>query len=157
MLNLEQVKLLDTRVARTVDYVERLTGENAALRKKLHDTQKRIDELEVLVSRFKEEQEHIEDGILSALDRLSKFESAIERSLASRGKEAKPAAPAREKSVKDTPTKKPETVNQAESPVAEPLNSIEPDIEDPLETEDTDALEDSTKSESNKGGELDIF
>ena len=98
MLNLEQVKLLETKVANTIEYVQRVTGENAALRKKLETNQKRIDELEVLVARFNEEQGRIEDGILSALDRLNQFEDAIEKSLAAR-KEAKApaAAPKKEK------------------------------------------------------------
>jgi peptidoglycan hydrolase CwlO-like protein len=105
MISLEQVKLLETKVAKAIGYVERVTGENARLlqsetvllqkeaelRTKVDSYQKRIDELEVLVMRFKEDQSRIEDGILSALDRLNQFEDAIEKSLA--GKQA--AAPAR--------------------------------------------------------------
>jgi hypothetical protein len=82
MVSLEQVKLLETKVSRAIDYVERVTGENALLQGKLESYQKRIDELEVLVQRFKEDQGRIEDGILSALDRLNQFEDAIEKSLA---------------------------------------------------------------------------
>jgi peptidoglycan hydrolase CwlO-like protein len=85
MVSLEQVKLLETKVARAIDYVERVSGENATLQEKLESYQKRIDELEVLVQRFKEEQGRIEDGILSALDRLNQFEDAIEKSLSARG------------------------------------------------------------------------
>jgi chromosome segregation ATPase len=95
MINLEQIKLLETKVSQTIDYVERLSGENAALRqqeaelrqqetelnKKLTSYQKRIDELEILIVRFKEDQSRIEDGILSALNRLNQFEEAIEKSL----------------------------------------------------------------------------
>jgi hypothetical protein len=51
---------------------------------KLEDYQKRIDELEVLIQRFKDEQNRIEDGILAALDRLNQFEAAVSRSLAPR-------------------------------------------------------------------------
>jgi TolA-binding protein len=88
MLNLEQVKLLETKVAKAVDYVERLTGENAALRQKetelqakMESYQKRIDELEIVMLQFKEDQGQIEDGILAALDRLNRFEEAMEKSL----------------------------------------------------------------------------
>jgi predicted nuclease with TOPRIM domain len=88
MINLEQVKLLESKVAKAIDYVERLTKENTALHRqeaewqaKLESYQKRIDELEVLVTSFKEDQGRIEEGILSALDRLSQFEKAIEKSL----------------------------------------------------------------------------
>ena len=88
MLNLEQVKLLETKIAKTVEYVERVTGENAALHQKeeelqatLESYQKRIDELEIIMMQFKEEQGQIEDGILSALDKLNRFEEAMEKSL----------------------------------------------------------------------------
>ena len=98
MINLEQVKLLETKVAKAVDYVERLTKENAALHRqeeelqtRLGSYQKRIDELEVLVMGFKEDQSRIEEGILSALDRLSKFEKAMEKSLKDKPAHAKAA------------------------------------------------------------------
>jgi len=88
LISLEQVQLLENKIAKAIDYVERLTSENAALtgerttlQKKLDANQKRLDELEVLVMRFKEDQGRIEDGIMAALDRLSQFEEAFENSL----------------------------------------------------------------------------
>jgi hypothetical protein len=81
LINLEQVKLLETKVIKAIDYVERVTKENAALQTRLESYKKRIDELEILIVRFKEDQGRIEDGILSALDRLNQFEDAIEKSL----------------------------------------------------------------------------
>ena len=109
MLNLEQVKLLETKVANTIEYVQRVTGENAALRKKIDANQKRIDELEVLVSRFNEEQGRIEDGILSALDRLNQFEDAIEKSLSARSRETKPSVSSTKKSAEHSNTIDPDT------------------------------------------------
>jgi predicted nuclease with TOPRIM domain len=88
MISLEQVLLLETRVAKAIDHVKKITAENEALvserevlQKKLEANQKRIDELEVHVMRFKEDQGRIEDGIIAALDRLSQFEEAFENSL----------------------------------------------------------------------------
>jgi len=102
MLNFEQVKLLEAKVARAIDYVEQVTREKnallqreaelsdrlgayqkqeAELKAKLESYQGRIDELEVLVTRFKEDQGKIEESILSALDRLNQFEQDIENSL----------------------------------------------------------------------------
>jgi len=86
MVSLEQVKLLEARVSRTIEYVKKVTDDNIQLKEKLSSYQKRIDELEVLVTRFKQDQNRIEDGILSALDRLSQFEGALENAL-SREKE----------------------------------------------------------------------
>ena len=104
MISLEQIQLLETKVSKAVEYVQRITSENAALvseravlQKKLDANQKRIDELEVHVMRFKEEQGRIEDGIVAALDRLSQFEEAFENSLKEKVTAKKSAAKTREK------------------------------------------------------------
>jgi len=98
MLSLEQVQLLENKVARAIEYVQRVNSENAALSSeraslllKLEANQKRLDELEMLVMRFKEDQGRIEDGIIAALDRLSQFEEAFESSLQEKDIEKKPA------------------------------------------------------------------
>lgn len=97
MINLEQVKLLESKVAKAIDYIERLTAENASLQQKetelqsrLGSYQKRIDELEILIMRFKEDHGQIESGILAALEKLNQFEEAMDKSIKP-GKE-KPAA-----------------------------------------------------------------
>jgi len=98
MLSLEHVQLLESRVARAIEYVQRVNEENAALsseraglQAKLDATQKRLDEVEVLVMRFKEDQGRIEDGVMAALDRLSQFEEAFEKSLKDATNAKKPA------------------------------------------------------------------
>lgn len=104
MISMDQVQLLEARVSKAIEYVKRVSAENAALldereglRKKLDANQKRIDELEVHVTRFKEEQGRIEDGIIAALDRLSQFEEAFENSLKDKVSAKKPAAKTRGK------------------------------------------------------------
>jgi len=106
MISLEQVQLLETRVSKAIEYVQRVSEENAALLSektgllsKLEANQKRLDELELLVMRFKKEQGQIEDGIVAALDRLNRFEEDFEESL-------------KEKALpkKSAPVKKTETV-----------------------------------------------
>ena len=121
MVSLEQVTLLESRVIRAIEYVTRVDAENAALRQKetelrakLGTYQKRIDELEVLVMRFKEDQSRIEDGILSALDRLSQFEEAVEKSLNEKQAEGKAAGV--KSAVKSTPVKTPVKAEAKESP-----------------------------------------
>jgi predicted nuclease with TOPRIM domain len=179
MINLEQVKLLETKVAKTIDFVERVSKENAALirreaelQEKLDADQKRIEELEVLIRGFKEEQGHIEDGILAALDRLSQFEEAIDKSLKDKphGKAVKdtiksPAhnLPQRKQAAKEELIPQPaagqdgsdlEAFNEKvcfEIPDDEQVD----DILDPLtETLDEEAGEGNSPAE---GGELDIF
>ncbi|MDR0602486.1 MAG: cell division protein ZapB [Treponema sp.] len=133
MVTLDQVKLLETRVEKAIGYVERVGGENAELREKLDSYQKRIDELEVLVQTFREDQSRIEDGILSTLDRLNRFEDAIERTL---GVKARNGDKTR-KSPKaaEPPEVPPDSGTEGESPGADPA------AEEPSED----------------GGELDIF
>jgi len=86
MISLEQVKLLESKVDKAIDYVKKVTEENSRLKGKLDSYQKRIDELEILIRQFKEEQSRIEDGILSALDRLNQFEDALESTLSAESK-----------------------------------------------------------------------
>jgi len=83
MVSLEQVKLLESRVTNIIEKYKKISAENAKLKEKLDSYQKRIEELEVLVQQFKENQGKIEDGILSALDRLNQFEDALESKLSS--------------------------------------------------------------------------
>jgi peptidoglycan hydrolase CwlO-like protein len=166
MISLEQVKLLETKVTKAIEHVERITSENTALRAKLDSYQKRIDELEVLVMRFKEDQGRIEDGILAALDRLNQFEGAIEKSL----KEKQAAA---NKSLKSADAVKPPAAKSAPaaaSPAAPaaPVETPAPAemfFEIPEEETDDDLAEPLAEidlpSEADKSGgekgELDIF
>ena len=109
MGSLEQVKLLDSKLTRTIDYFNKVIEENTQLKEKLISYQKRIDELEILVTRFKQDQSRIEDGILSALDRLNQFEGAVENLISSESKpqaESKPA-PVIEERLPEKPSGKP--------------------------------------------------
>ena len=81
MVTLEQVKLLESKVATALEFVGQVTGEHTLLKEKLDIYQKRISELEILIQTFREEQGRIEEGILNALDRLNQFEAAVENSL----------------------------------------------------------------------------
>jgi chromosome segregation ATPase len=91
MVTLDQVKLLESKVAKALDFVGQVSGENTLLKEKVDTYQKRINELELLLQNFREDQGRIEEGILNALDRLNQFEDAIQKSL-SEGKGPAPAA-----------------------------------------------------------------
>jgi hypothetical protein len=165
MVTLEQIKLLETKVAKAIDVVTRITGENAYLKGKLETYQKRIDELEVLIQRFKEDQGRIEDGILSALDRLNQFEAAIENSIAP----VKTAATAQDEPINET-----EFVGPPKAPAAG-VPEIAPEDEESGETlifsvsEDDDPEGDDSEGDDSNGddpegddsgggtAELDIF
>jgi len=143
MLSLEQVQLLETKVARAVEYVQKVTAENAVLsseragmQAKLEANQKRIDELEILVMRFKEDQGRIEDGIMAALNRLSQFEEAFENSLKEKTAGKKPAPKTREKPPQPQPS------------VSETFFEI---------TEEETEKNAGTRDDLSSAGELDIF
>jgi len=169
MISLEQVKLLEAKVARAVEYVEQVKAENTALvseraelRAKLEANQKRIDELEVVVMRFKDDQGRIEDGILSALNRLNQFEEAIEKSLvdkqtagtgkktAAKDETAVKAPPAKATAVKIPAVKAPAKTKEPEQP-----NSAEMFFEIPEKNIEEDA--EQMNGDSPAEGELDIF
>ncbi|MDR1868599.1 MAG: cell division protein ZapB [Treponema sp.] len=147
MISLEQVRLLETKVSKAIEYVQRVNAENAALvseraglQAKLEANKKRIDELEVLVMRFKEDQGRIEDGIIAALDRLSQFEEAFENSLKENITAKKSAAKPREKSSQ------PESSN--------------PEVFFEIPKKETGAVpetQDDKDDETTPAGELDIF
>jgi len=147
MINLEQVKLLETRVDKAIDYVERLVKENAALHRqeielqtKMESYQKRIDELEVLVTGFKNDQDRIEEGILSALDRLSQFEKAMEKTL------RKPAGKAAKEQAAAADTEAAATDGNSGSGEGQTCFEIP-----------EEAAEGDIPNNSANGGELDIF
>ena len=144
MISLEQVQLLEARVSKAIEYVQKVNAENAALaseraglQAKLEDYRKRIEELEVFVMRFKDEQGRIEDGIIAALDRLSQFEEAFESSL-----------------------KEKEKVTSKKTPAKTREKSVEPDSKEVFfEIAESEAVkgDDSLNDELSTEGELDIF
>jgi hypothetical protein len=162
MISLEQVQELEIKVAKAIEYIQQVTAENSALvaekeslLSKLEVNQKRLDELELLVMRFKEDQGRIEDGIIAALDRLSQFEEAFENSL-------KEKTDKNHAGVKKTAAKKksePETVSNVKTePLAvnkEPVEFFE--IKSSSSINEEINVQTPEKEESSSDGELDIF
>ena len=130
MVSLEQVKLLESKVTRTIDYVKKVTEENTVLKEKLDSYQKRIDGLEILVHQYG-------DGILSALNRLNQFEDTVESKLTA-GK------PFGEKPLTGSPQKNNRKEEKApeQKPNQEPVGAGEPVMAEEVNVD---------------SGELDIF
>jgi FtsZ-binding cell division protein ZapB len=153
MVSLEQVKLLESKVTRAIDYIKTLTEEKDALREKLDFYQKRIDELEVLIHRFKEDQSRIEDGILSALDRLNQFEDALEAKLP---KEAKLTTEAKLLSEAKLHAETKHPVEAKASPPPQKKDDVSLSAGSSAdESPEKSAEENPTEAEN--GAELDIF
>jgi hypothetical protein len=94
MVTLEQVRQLEAKIGKAIDYVNRVNGENIRLRGELDGSEKRVAELEDTVQRFRDEQGRIEEGILAALERLDQFEDAINKDLSNVQAVVAAAAPA---------------------------------------------------------------
>ena len=77
MITLEQIKQLDHKVRKAIDKITTLKSENNMLQEKLDNYQLRIEELEVLIDTFKEDQSEIESGIIDALNQLDILEDNI--------------------------------------------------------------------------------
>jgi len=166
MINLEQVKLLEAKVEKTLDYVEQLIKENVALHRqeaelqgKLDSYQQRIDELESLLTGFKADQGQIEEGILSALDRLNQFEKAFEKTLEKSKKEKPHGIHAAATKIAAKESVKPAAVpvhpGNEKASFEIPESADEDDIHDPLDdASDNNQSDDNSPAES---GELDIF
>ncbi|GHV78857.1 hypothetical protein AGMMS49944_06480 [Spirochaetia bacterium] len=157
MVTLEQVRQLETKVGKAIEYVNRVSAENKLLqeennllRGKLEGSLKRVDELEESVQRFKEDQGRIEEGIIAALDRLNQFEDAIGKSLSS--------VQALVTSGKDTPEDSSGTPLDT-SPV-QPFASSEPVAvpgEDASPEDEPPETSGSLDTDGTGAGELDIF
>ncbi len=74
MITLDQIKQLDRKVRKAIDKINSLKNENNMLQGKLDNYQLRIEELEVLIDTFKEDQGEIENGIIGALNQLDLME-----------------------------------------------------------------------------------
>jgi predicted nuclease with TOPRIM domain len=160
MVSLEQVQLLENKVVKTIEYVQKLNEENAALlservglQQKLEANQKRLDELELLVIRFKEDQGRIEDGIVAALDRLNQFEEDFEKGLNEKTTQKKTQVKKEKKAEPESDSK--EYFEISEKETQENAKSAEDSIDNGV-LQDSDLLDSDLDSES-LDNDLDIF
>ncbi|MDR1179804.1 MAG: cell division protein ZapB [Spirochaetales bacterium] len=142
MVSLEQIQDLEVKVQNTVAYITKLKQENSLLQKNLEKYRKRIDELEVLINEYKEDQTAIEEGIKNALLHLDKLEDSIAKPPVA-GKAPVAAVRADEAPVKTSAASAPIEVDDIEGV---PVDASEAE-------EDDDAGEEAEKAP----GELDIF
>ncbi len=166
MVSLEHVKLLEDRIIRTLDHVQHVQEENSLLREKLDEYKGRIDELEVLIKTFKDDQSKIEDGILAALDRLNQFEIAVERGISSVNGIASVAATGNTVEADSTIAADSEAIPsetaEADKPEEDADNDIQESAEDDIasdnaHTDDDDKLvDDEISSADEDAGDIEL-
>ena len=140
MISLEQIRLLENRISKSLELMATLKEENATLRKGIESAQKRMRELEHLVESFKTDQNEIEEIILRALRTLD----VLEDGLAPRPHTAHAridTADRSEQAVKADPPQKSEVTAKAPA----------------VESTETAARDGTEEGPKTKKGELDIF
>jgi hypothetical protein len=149
MITLDQIKQLDHKVRKAIDKINTLNSENNMLQEKLGNYQLRIEELEVLIDTFKEDQGEIENGIIEALNQLDILEDNIVVPEAD-SKLAQESSETAQESTVDQPN--------ADLEITEETTEKAVESEDQEETEDSNNEEsESADSSENKESELDIF
>jgi chromosome segregation ATPase len=157
---MEHVLQLEARVAKAIDYVNKITDENTLLKTKLDNYQQRIDELEVLIQRFREDQGRIEECILSALERLNRFEDDAQRAIP----QPPPVINLPDKLSGEEDASEPDDENAASdsdsfllSDDDDSEDDNDADDDDDSEDDDDDPLGDDDDDDDSEESELDIF
>jgi len=133
MIRLEQIQLLEKKINKALDIISLLKQENHALKSTIQKSQERMAEMENLLEQFKGEQNRIEAGILSALDKLDQLEDQV-----SEGDEAFVQSDS-EPSVSETSV-------EEEAKIAEPSTTEEDVIDaEPSAKEEAEITEPSTE------------
>ncbi len=136
MVTLEQIRQLEAKIQHAVAYIAELKDENSVLAGKLKKCQDRINEFEILIRDYKENQQEIEQGILNALFHLDQLEDGMSKVPA--GAQART-----------------ETVSPPKSAEPEEIDDVEGKSFEEAETEEDAAAEEDAAPK--KEGELDIF
>jgi len=153
MVTLEQIRLLESKISRAIEFVARLTEEKARLMQQNEELRETITALRETIEALKEEKNRVEEGIVSALGKLNQFEDAMERTLGYTGDDGN-AASGNDDGATDNGNDDASASFAEESPPEEDLPAsaytVDEEIEDTIE-------EDADKSGDSGEAELDIF
>jgi uncharacterized protein TP_0847 len=156
MLNLDQIKQLEARVSKAIELMQTLKDENDLLKLELHDSEKRIEELENIVLVFRNDQAKIEEGIINALNHLSAFEDTVYQAANSTATSAvHETAPAASEDTEMQPLVSNATIAVAS---VQPETSAEEASETQAQAAVSERASDTAQQETqNHSNQLDIF
>jgi FtsZ-binding cell division protein ZapB len=77
MVTVEQIRILENRIAKACDLITVLRRENTTLKRAVDSSQAKMQELERFINQFKSEQAAIESGIINALRKLDELEDDL--------------------------------------------------------------------------------
>ncbi|MCK5153175.1 MAG: cell division protein ZapB [Spirochaetales bacterium] len=153
MITLDQIKQLDIKVRKAIDIINSLTSENKMLQDKLDTYQLRIEELEILIDTFKEDQGEIEHGIIDALNQLDTLDNnkiVPEENIHQEQEQTESAEESNESDVEETEEKE----------ESKDDSSLKSELETDPEHSDADKEEKPDETADDSDGteiELDIF
>lgn len=124
MISLEQILLLQEKVENAVSKIEQLNAENAALRRKCAELTNVLAAKTEQFSSFQNDQNKIEEGILTALQRLDAVENKVLESF---------AAPSSSEKSEEVQNPKPEESTQIEQ--NSDNQNVQPQVESSSEPE----------------------
>ncbi len=163
MLSLEQIKRLENRVYKAVELLKAMKEDNIILKSELKSANERVEELEQIISDYRNNQLEIEQGIVKAIQQLDDLDSIDEDSSESSEEPVNIISPETNNQVQETEEpiglsenpegiSSPETENESEIPAASDTVS---EINNTSSTEDRDTDNESVPEESSQ--QLDIF
>ena len=91
MLSLEQIKRLESRVYKAVELLKAMKEDNNILKSELKSANERVEELEQIISDYRNNQLEIEQGIVKAIQQLDDLDS-IDDNLSESSKEPENSA-----------------------------------------------------------------
>ncbi len=148
MITLDQIKQLDIKVRKAIDKIISLSSENKLLQTKLDDYQLRIEELEILIDSFKEDQGEIENGIIEALNQLETMDDDIKTP----GSESE-----EQENNQDDQIDTKETSDNEPDTGAEENNDTSVTEDEEISETDNEKSSEPVESKDNSDIELDIF
>lgn len=75
MLSLEQIKRLENKVYKAVELLKAFKEDNTILKSELKSANERVEELEQIISDYRNNQLEIEEGIIKAIKQLDDIDS----------------------------------------------------------------------------------
>ncbi len=78
MLTLEQIQRLEEKAIKAVELIKALREENRLLKSELESANNRVEELEQIISDYRNSQVEIEEGIIKAIRQLEDLDSISE-------------------------------------------------------------------------------
>ena len=146
MLSLEQIRRLESRVYKAVELLKAMKEDNNILKSELKSANERVEELEQIISDYRNNQLEIEQGIVKAIQQLDDLDS-IDDSLSENTEEPVPSKVISTETFQDytAPEKAKESAVSASADVTADSNASA----NPETVEETESAEESQQ--------LDIF